>query len=889
MYITRLELQKSQEFSRSLDLNEIENLLYCAEADLTSALTIAGLKGLKEIGKNPVITTSTGTAEEINQYRVKELIRGELNVYLAGHYLSNDFSNGRYAINVVLHNESAIASAENISLESLSMRLKRNTLPFIGPQETLNHSAYWVASVPLTIDIQELHGTVWTTVATRTIVISSILTSRYPLLESLMNEYNHTINGTSSPLWIFTTVFSNLYSLIRGFKHYREGIPLNIMDNRHLAVIINSGLILEHSLIFGSVDPLSLVELAQNTKRVLKQTPQDALTTFNDEMSGDGYVVDTDNISEGSANVDVGDPINESINIDPSINLSEIAERILYNISSITLHFMNDIGESQDELIVFDGDIQAKINEVIQRCANQSFFLTSITKHLSINTTTLDALESIISHMYQDVMVTQVRDRRVGTEIWGDPGGVWVDGGAGVWEAISWIPLSKQQIKPKKGQVSPGCALYQARYNVSYERIHYWWRIEQHNINGSLIPVKVWHNVTDSVVETVTLQIILKHYAKYQDTQDDIVDVLYYNDTIDDQNLEDTLAVYQGLYPDTHPEKQHLILTMHNIGMTGLNATVNASYSEWVLEEAWSCLEEIFGSLCAITLDPGINVTHYPNPLILIEMAKRNLLEQFNEHCSEYLDFPTYHPSDEFCSVGKKAIYYSRKWYVEVTKNMTETIFSAISGQLTSAVDAAIEPYTAVHSANVTELLNDASDALRNQFTIPFGNNMTLTRYNAQGISLWNESVCLAVDHGPNYLDPFKKTSWGTEELWTLKIRNRCLFGPSGLPLLPPTPVSPWVLTMNLWLLDIQGEYAQFKILDTSDETIFNPLLGHEPQTYVRELKVITQSNITLGENTRLSFGFTTLAFGIVPPWGMMIGDIQENWLDDHTFGFDEE
>jgi hypothetical protein len=93
---------------------------------------------------------------------------------------------------------------------------------------------------------------------------------------------------------------------------------------------------------------------------------------------------------------------------------------------------------------------------------------------------------------------------------------------------------------------------------------------------------------------------------------------------------------------------------------------------------------------------------------------------------------------------------------------------------------------------------------------------------------------------------------------------------------------------MNLWVIDVQGEYAQFKIIDTSDETIFNPLLGHEPQVYVREIKVITVSNKTLGENTRLSFGFTTVAFGLVPPWGMMVGDIQDNWSDDYTPGFDE-
>jgi hypothetical protein len=165
---------------------------------------------------------------------------------------------------------------------------------------------------------------------------------------------------------------------------------------------------------------------------------------------------------------------------------------------------------------------------------------------------------------------------------------------------------------------------------------------------------------------------------------------------------------------------------------------------------------------------------------------------------------------------------------------------------------------------------------------------MNLSRYDHKGVLLWNETIRLAVDQYPNYLNPFERTPWDNEELWTLKIRNRCVFGPTGLPILPPSPITPWVLTMNLWVVDVQGEYPQFKIIDTSDETIFNPLLGHEPQSYVRELKVISAGNITLGQNTRLAFGFTTVAFGLVPPWGMMLGDIQENWFDEHTSGFDE-
>ena len=888
VYISRLELEKSKDIVRSLDVNEIENLLYYFEADLANALNLAGMNALKEIGKHPILISSLGAAEAINLFRVKHMIKEELTVYLSGHYLYNMFSNGRYAINVVLQNQIPILSVENMSLDSCHMRLNRFSIPLIGPPETMNYSTYWIASIPLTIEIRQLSRHTWDLLTTRTVHISSILTSRYPLLEHLMSEYHQTINGTFSPLWTFSTVLSNLYSLIRGFKHFRCGKPLNVMDNRHLAVMINSGLLLQQSLVFGSVDPLGLVDLAREMLRTLKQTPADALTTFNHEMEGEGYLVQTTNFTEHCANVETGSPINESIDRSLSLNLSEIAERILYNITGVTLHFENEAGQSEEEYIVFDTDVQTAINEIVQRKANRSFFLTTVTKHLSVNSTTVQRLQEIISNMYRDTMATKVQERVVVTETWGDPGEGWTDGGTSPWNDTMVLSLFKQVIQPPKGQIIPGSTLYEEHYNVSYERFHYWWRIENQIVNGTMTPIIVWNNRTDLLIETVVLQSLLQHYASSSGSQDDIVDVLYLNETLNDPNLQDTLNSYLALFPDTGDEKLELITTRNNTGSLGLEAVVQGEYLRWVLDETWTVLEEILESIRAITLNPEINAEQYPDPAALVENAKNDLLTKYTQNTSKYLHFSHYHPGSEFCSVGKKAVYCSRDWYVTMVKNTTETVFSHISQQLTKTLEAAIPPYAGFQAKNLTETLDDVSDTLHNQFTIPFGYAMNLTRYDADNQTLWNETIRLAVDHYPNYLNPFTQTTWDDEELWTLKIRNRCVFGPTGLPLLPPSPITPWVLTLNLWVIDIQGEYPQFKLIDTSDETIFHPLLGHEPQTYVRELKVISLGNVTLGENTRLSFNFTTIAFGVVPPWGMMLGDIQENWFDDHTFGFDE-
>jgi hypothetical protein len=883
VYILRLEQERSSELARSLDFNDIEQLLRSAEADCATALNTAGMKALQAVGKNPVIVSPLGSAALVNQFRVKETICDELCVYLMGHYLEDVFSNGRYAINIVLVNETPIPSVDAITLDAVPMTLDRLSIPLIGPGPQVNHSTYWVASVPLTFAIRTLNGGTWEQVATRTVVVSSILTSRYPLLECLMGEYEQVINGTFSPLWTFTTVFANLYSVLRGLRHYAQGEPANVVDNHHLAVILNSGLLLEQSLVFSSVDPLGVVELARRTLQVLRQTPKDRLATLNEDMTGAGFTIDTDAMTSGSANVDAGCPLNASFDDSFMLNFSEVAERILYNITSVTLRFEDADGDVHWEDIVFDKDAPENIQAAVRQQANCSFFLTDVLRQLTVNSSTEQHVQQIISEMYQVSMATQVVNRTAVLELTGDPGVGWTSGGAGPWEATLSIPLSTQLITPEKGAVRPGCALYQETYNVSYERTHLWWRME-YDQNGTL--VRVWNNMTDHQVETVGLQVVLQHYAGYGGSQDDVVDVLYYNQTVDDPNLDDALMVYLSTYPDADPEKQQLIITQGNQGAFGCESVCPGSMAPWAAVEAWDALDAILRDIGGIGSDPNINATNYPNPLLLLQQEAASFVAECEQRLPQYVNYSLYHPGDGFCSVGKKAVYVTCDWFMRTVMNASEAVADFLSMQLMATLEDAIPQDLGVHANNISETIDDAVDAVRNQCTIPFGCEMTLTSRDTDGFGEWNESVRLAVDQSPEYLDPFEKT--GDEELWTMKLRNRCLLGPTGLPILPPTPVTPWVATVNVWVIDVEGEYAHLKIIDSSDETIFNPLLGHEPQEYVREEAVVTAGNVTLGENTRVSFGFTTVAVGVVPSWGMMLGDLQENWFDEQTPGFED-
>jgi len=891
VYVSQLEMQKASEIASTIDFNEVENLIRYAEADIANALNIAGIKGLKEIGKRLVVTIedNTGygnTVDEINCNRVKEIIMDELNIYLTGNYLYDFFNDGRYAVNVVIPEGEIypVTSRVDISFRTIDMHMERFTIPFIGPEAEKDHATYWVAEIPIDIEIKKLEKMEGSeAITTQRITVSSLITSRYPLLKSLVDEYHETINGIS-PLWTFTTVFSNIYSLARGYKHYSSGKPLNVVDNKHLALIANGGLLLEQSLVFSSVDPLGLVEFAIETGKTLKGSGEKPLTdVFNNDMTGEGFAVDPNDFSQGSANFDAGDDFNMSIDDCPYLDVSEIAERILYNISSVTLVFENDAGNIVSETIDFTGDIQEKISDAVSHWAENSYFLNKTIKHLQRNGTANNLICDIAPEIYHADMHTKVAERQIIEEIWGNHGDYNNDGGYSPWTYNGFSFISSEVLKPEKGLVGYGSELYAETYNAFWWRTHYWYKWVEQNISGNITLVKVWNNVTDNRVEEVTLKILLDNFASFKDTQNDIVDVLYYNSTVNDPNLEDTLGTYINMFPDSNSEKQELIQT-GTVGATDLYYSVPGNYNAWIEEESWNALDDILRLIGEIELDPSINATNYPNPLELVDKAKDDLLMKYNNNIDLYLNLSAYQSNSLFDSVGKKSVYYARDWYVYRVKTDIENVFSRIENLIDKQIEDAIPSDVGFDAQGIKDTLSEAGESLRNQFTIPFGFDINLIRNDDDNNFQWNETVRLAVDQYPNYLDPFEETTYEGVDYYSLGLKNICTLGPTGFPILPPTPVTPWIATLNVWVIEVKGEYAEFKVIDSSDETLFNPLFGHEPQIFLRKDEQIfnMDETILLGENTRLKFGFTTVAFGVVPSWGMMVGDIEGGWAEQN-------
>jgi hypothetical protein len=137
--------------------------------------------------------------------------------------------------------------------------------------------------------------------------------------------------------------------------------------------------------------------------------------------------------------------------------------------------------------------------------------------------------------------------------------------------------------------------------------------------------------------------------------------------------------------------------------------------------------------------------------------------------------------------------------------------------------------------------------------------------YPPEELQAWNESVTLLVDQVPNYLDAFRPDP-SNPRLYTLKLRNNNLLGATGFNVLPT--LDPWIATVNMWSIDVEGEFVKFEVQDMDNECHPDPIFGHEVQVYVREVALIKDSvtKSYIGYNTPIKFNFTTGTFIVVPP-----------------------
>lgn len=247
---------QSKEVSQTiLDEREggVNDALSLARSDINRALNYAGMYAQSNVGERPVVNASariSKSPDDINLDRIRCLTYTRFTDYLKSNFAGNSFVYGDYIINA-----EPAGGWDAVGIEPVTMELKRTIdSPIARCQK--EYAAYYVISVPVRVNVREPH-TQFNYYEEYT--ARALVTSRYPMLEELCNEYEARLNGT--PLQVDVTGASFAYTLTRGYCQYATTEPMNIVDNSHLELIANGATLLEQGFVFNSVDPMGLASL----------------------------------------------------------------------------------------------------------------------------------------------------------------------------------------------------------------------------------------------------------------------------------------------------------------------------------------------------------------------------------------------------------------------------------------------------------------------------------------------------------------------------------------------------------------------------------------------------------------------------------------------------
>ena len=210
---------------------------------------------------------------------IKDITADSFNKLLSVNYQGNTHTFRQYAVNI-----KPDIKPEQIKIKKVKGTLQRE----INPTDK-NYTIYYVFEVPVLnytlVDLES--GETFN----RSMNVSTLITSREPLLEELVREYEAAL-GNSSGLDSTSNIVlgaTNLRTFIYGpWQRYAHG-PLNILTNPALSSSVNGATLYTQKKIFDSVDPLALTYITYYNGKVLYEDIFDSSSKKTSSTSGPSY------------------------------------------------------------------------------------------------------------------------------------------------------------------------------------------------------------------------------------------------------------------------------------------------------------------------------------------------------------------------------------------------------------------------------------------------------------------------------------------------------------------------------------------------------------------------------------------------------------------------
>ncbi len=625
---------------------------------------------------------------------------------------------------------------------------------------------------------------------------------------------------------------------------------------------MNGALLLDQGFVFNSVDPMSLVEYANQTA-----------VTLSGKNRGYGEV----SLDNGSLSIDPQqDAYNSTADPDTARNESVSAARFDYNATSIMEHLNNESGGST---------VTGQIRKVTPQVYSTTL-ATGVARQVAEKEGAHNGYETFYA-----------------VEDWGEPDSMRQ---TGVIPVDSFVPGN----------------LYGETWEVKWTRNHVWrhYYIVYYSCKKtrSVPCTKNGKPSTCSQEYTGTCSRTEYNEMTATDKRTDIVIITlkalenskasiplnFAGKTLSTGNDVEKAYTpapvsFSGLHTDPNLEEAYLRYRSgsfnpgrtDNIKNRGLNGIYfHAAFSssaaplyaiiapDWALQEAKYAVNDITASIRNdVHLDPRINYRTYPVPSDFLEAARDDLIMKIEKNETRYENKSNYWNGMKYSSASAKLISVIREWYVDEVKHQIREKFTSGSNEINKKIKENF-------SEDVKEANRNAAKFLSEGMNLPLGLRMKAEHVDEKGkvyapdeLEAWNESVTLSINQEPNYLDAFRPYP-SNPRLYTLKVRNNNLLGGMGIHVLPT--LDPWLLTFNMWLIDVEGEFVKFEAQDMDNEVHPNPIFGHDPQVYVRERLPVVDiiTGLPIGDNQPIRFNFTTGTFIAVPP-GKLSGVGDKDWV----------
>jgi len=985
-FIVNIENELSKSTYEPLKNKEIDSLLSLMQTDLAIALNYAAIKAMDYVGKNPVTSPKLDSNvakdynggnwdnwnddkkwsfEEMLQFNmnwIRNITRVNFNKYIIANYMYNAFNNGKYAINVIGYGddpkEGPIEDWRDIRIEDkLYGEIDRErTRPIPSLPESIRGfiskpiedkvPVYWQFETTLPVEIVNIREN--KVVVKRNITVSTLATSRLPLIIYLTNAYEESLKGSlgTGNVFVLMTLLSEAYTEARALAQYggmKTEVP-NIVDNRWLKYLTNLAILIEQFAVFNSIDAISAVYLIWNYKDLFaKGFPEGDIENVEGIYEKGSSILenllDIENIIPKTISKDESIQRNAEEKINQpkpkiDINITRIAEDLLYN-TTYSYYYANESnGEWKmlDPLHKFKGYYFEDDNgkrwkyitappyiyenlstheEIEEQKYNGEWIYKNGKKYVyspdknkraynrivniyKLGNEVNEALGKIINETYlvQYEITAEPEEIKIYWKEAPPEGGGWIEEKVTDWKRIDDAPVT--------ANLEVGDVIHQfphvEKWKILWEREHKYIKII-YGENGTIIDI-----IRATAVERkeVTLKIEL-NAKNYPSDVNDIFNITNVNlkQLRTDYNLfnatKDFVIYFVGIrekiFNNVNEEGDSFY---HFNSSTNISINISKEYKKphpyamkWLYGingEVAEALKEIFKEIKKdnITAFPGEKYKER-NYDETINDCISQLKQKFAEKMEEYINDSRYRDGNKYISCGAKVVAKMRKWYVETIWNILNNVSSELKDELEQNVKDALNKKGSSNLLNKrNEIKNEAKEISFDlgSLSLQFGLSMPIT---IDGKKEW---IGFSINQEPKYFD-YRELS--ADDLYRFKVKNVCLFGPTGLPILP-TPITPWVITINTWYIEIEGSFSKFEVADTIGEMIPNALFGNVETKYVlREIDRIIDpvSEDTIGYSQPLNFSLSTINVAITPPG--FVGDINptsypeeenKNWRD---------